>query len=165
LRYFNASGADPDGDIGEQHDPETHLIPLAIQAALDGFPPLKIFGSDYDTPDGTAVRDYIHVCDLADAHVRALQYLAEGGASTAINLGTGRGYSVAEVKRAVSQVSGRKVLAQMHPRRPGDPAILIANAEKANNVLGWKPRFNDLTEIVETAWVWHSTKTDVAQAV
>ena len=166
LRYFNAAGADPDGDIGELHTPETHLIPLAIQAAMEGHPALKIFGDDYDTPDGTAVRDYIHVCDLADAHVRALKYLAEGGTSSAFNLGTGCGYSVLDVQRAVAEVSGRKVPAQFHARRAGDPAILVANAGLARRVLGWEPRFTGLAEIVNTAWSWYaSEQTPVACAV
>ncbi len=156
LRYFNAAGADPSGDIGESHDPETHLVPLAIGAAQGWAPPLKIFGTDYETPDGTAVRDYIHVCDLADAHVRALQYLERGGPSTAFNLGAGRGHSVREVRAAVERVSGKKVPASMHSRRSGDPPMLIANARKASRKLGWTPRYTELDEIVETAWRWHS---------
>lgn len=157
LRYFNAAGADPDGEIGECHDPETHLIPLAIRAAQTGYSPLTIFGSDYETPDGTAVRDYTHVSDLADAHVRALKYLSGGGDSTAINLGTGRGHSVKEVQRAVKRVSGRPAPHVMMPRRAGDPAILVAKAEKARTVLGWEPRYTDLDEIVATAWRWFNS--------
>lgn len=155
LRYFNAAGADPEGEIGECHDPETHLIPLAIRAAMGGHPPLKIFGADYETEDGTAVRDYIHVCDLAAAHVRALEYLSRGGESSAINLGTGTGYSVSDVQDAIERVSGRAVPAIVQDRRPGDPAILVAKADKARHVLGWKPRFTEIDEIVETAWRWH----------
>ena len=162
LRYFNAAGADPDGEIGECHDPETHLIPLAIRAAQGGYPPLKIFGSDYETPDGTAVRDYIHVCDLAVAHVQALEYLAHGGDSTAINLGTSTGHSIRDVQRAIKTVSGRAVPAQIRERRPGDPPILVAKADKARTLLGWKPRFTQLEEIVETAWRWHIAERHLA---
>lgn len=158
LRYFNAAGADPAGEIGECHDPETHLIPLAIRAARDGFPPLKIFGDDYETPDGTAVRDYIHVCDLAEAHVRALAYLEKGGESTAINLGTGTGRSVYEVLRAIHKVSGRRAPVQIRERRLGDPPIVVANATKACKLLGWKPRFISIDEIIETAWRWHGAE-------
>jgi UDP-glucose-4-epimerase GalE len=155
LRYFNAAGADPDGEIGECHRPETHLIPLAIGVARGQYPALKIFGTDYDTADGTAVRDYIHVCDLADAHLRALKYLFSGGVSTAMNLGTGAGHSVRAVQRAVETVSGRPVPVSMLDRRSGDPAILVAKAEKANKLLGWKPRFTRLEDVIETAWKWH----------
>jgi UDP-arabinose 4-epimerase len=167
LRFFNAAGADASGTLGESHDPETHLIPLAIGAAQGWAPPLKVFGSDYDTPDGTAVRDYIHVTDLADAHVRAIKYLERGGPSTAINLGTGRGYSVREVQLAVERISQTAVPAAMCERRLGDPAMLVANARKAAKVLGWKPRYTDLDEMVETAWRWHSNqcRTMVAAAV
>src|SRR5215469_2532814 len=158
LRYFNASGADPAGEIGESHDPETHLIPLAIRAARDESPPLKIFGADYETPDGTAVRDYIHVCDLAEAHVRALAYLEKDGESTAVNLGTGTGHSVREVLGAIQKVSGRRVPVRVRERRPGDPPILVARAAKARKLLAWKPRFTGLEEIIETAWRWHSAE-------
>ena len=156
LRYFNAAGADPDGEIGECHAPETHLIPLAIGAAQGETAALQIFGGDYDTPDGTVVRDFIHVSDLADAHVRALKYLSRGGHSTAMNLGTGIGHSIRDVERAVKSVSGRPVPAVVRSRRPGDPAILVAQAERARTVLGWRPRFTDLEEIIDTAWRWHS---------
>ncbi|MCS7068360.1 MAG: UDP-glucose 4-epimerase GalE [Meiothermus sp.] len=152
LRYFNASGADPEGEIGEVHDPETHLIPLVIDAALGKRPPVKIFGTDYPTPDGTAIRDYIHVMDLADAHVRALQYLLEGGESTAFNLGTGHGHSVLEVINTVERVGGRKVPAEAAPRRAGDPPALVADPTKARRVLGWEARNPSLHQIVETAW-------------
>ena len=143
LRYFNAAGADPDGDLGEDHDPETHLVPRAIQSAFDHCQNLEIFGTDYPTPDGTAIRDYVHVSDLADGHVLALQYLQSGGTSTAFNLGTGRGYSVREVVRAVERVSGVTGLGHNSPRRPGDPPELVAEAEKAAMFLGWKARCSD----------------------
>ncbi|WP_299427546.1 UDP-glucose 4-epimerase GalE [uncultured Meiothermus sp.] len=152
LRYFNASGADPEGEIGEVHDPETHLIPLVIDAALGRRPPVKIFGTDYPTPDGTAIRDYIHVMDLADAHLRALQYLLEGGQSTAFNLGTGHGNSVREVIAAVERVGGCRVPAEAAPRRAGDPPALVADPSKAHKVLGWEARYQDINQVVETAW-------------
>ena len=155
LRYFNAAGADPEGEIGEAHDPETHLIPLTIQAAMGARDAITVFGADYPTEDGTAVRDYTHVSDLAKAHVLALQYLLDGGESEAVNLGTGRGHSVLEVIEAVEQVCGRNVPARRCRRRPGDPAKLVADASKARQVLNWRPEFNDLTEIVSTAWDWH----------
>jgi UDP-glucose-4-epimerase GalE len=156
LRYFNAAGADPGGQLGECHDPETHLIPLAIEAALGQGPPLKIFGTDYDTHDGTAVRDYVHVCDLAEAHAGALKYLAEGGRPDAFNLGTGTGCSVRDVIKSVEKVSGRCVPAENQTRRSGDLPVLIARADKARRVLGWHPGFTNIDEIVETAWRWHS---------
>jgi UDP-arabinose 4-epimerase len=152
LRYFNASGADPEGETGEVHDPETHLIPLVIEAALGRRPPVKIFGTDYPTPDGTAIRDYIHVMDLAEAHVQALQYLLEGGSPTAFNLGTGHGHSVREVIAAVEQVGGRKVPALEAPRRAGDPPALVADPSKARRILDWEAQYEDLNQIVETAW-------------
>jgi len=155
LRYFNAAGADPDGETGEDHDPETHAIPLAIQSALGDRPPFQIFGTDYDTPDGTCIRDYVHVMDLAQAHLRALDYLARGGRSTAVNLGTGRGTSVAELLQAVGRVAGRPVPRLVGSRRPGDPAILVADGRRARELLGWRPRFQHLDTIVETAWNWH----------
>ena len=148
LRYFNAAGADPDGDLCEEHDPETHLIPLAIDAALGRRPPLRIFGTDYPTPDGTCIRDYIHVSDLADAHVAALRELLGGGASRIRNLGTGRGHSVREVVEAVGRAAGMPVPTEMHPRRAGDPAELAAVADSGTSS-GF--RFPDLQEIVETA--------------
>ena len=156
LRYFNAAGADPDGEIGEVHDPETHLIPLAIDAAQGVRPPVSVFGTDYPTPDGTAIRDYIHVADLAEAHVRALDYLTDGGVTTAINLGTGKGHSVREVIAAVEQVAGRPVPHVDSPRRAGDPPRLVAEARKAGEVLGWTPRYPELRTIVEHAWRWHT---------
>jgi UDP-arabinose 4-epimerase len=155
LRYFNAAGADPDGEIGEEHEPETHLLPLAIGAALRQRGPIEIFGTDYPTPDGTAVRDYIHVLDLADAHVRALQYLISGGATAALNLGTGRGHSVREVIEAVERVSGHKVPRREAARRAGDPPELVADASLAAQELDWHPRSSDLDTIVKTALAWH----------
>lgn len=154
LRYFNAAGADPGGDVGEDHDPETHIIPLAIDAALGRRHAVTIFGTDYPTADGTAVRDYTHVSDLATAHVRALAYLARGGRSIALNLGTGRGYSVREVIAAVERVGGLPVPLHQADRRPGDPPALVADATRAGDVLGWHARFTNLDEIVRTAWNW-----------
>ncbi len=161
LRYFNAAGADPDGEIGEDHDPETHLIPLVIGAARGTRPPVGVFGTDYPTPDGTAVRDYIHVADLADAHVRALDYLARDGATTAINLGTGRGHSVREVIDTVERIGGRPVPFTNSPRRAGDPPELVADATKARAVLGWTPRYPELSTIVEHAWRWHERESRI----
>ena len=154
LRYFNAAGADPDGEIGENHDPETHLIPLVLRAALGSAPPVQIFGTDYPTPDGTAIRDYVHVADLADAHVRALRHLADGGDSIALNLGTGDGASVRAVIAAVERVAGRPVPQREAPRRPGDPPQLVADPAVARSVLGWQPRHSDLDTIVATALAW-----------
>jgi UDP-glucose-4-epimerase GalE len=156
LRYFNAAGADPDGEIGEDHDPETHLIPLAIGAALGRRPPLQIYGTDYPTPDGTAVRDYVHVTDLADAHVRALDYLEAGGESSAFNLGAGRGYSVREVVAAVERTVKREMPRREAARRPGDPASLVAAPGRARDRLGWAPQHSDLDTIIATAWRWHT---------
>jgi UDP-glucose-4-epimerase GalE len=160
LRYFNAAGAAVEGGIGEDHDPETHLIPLALKAVLDQDKPLTIFGDDYPTVDGTAVRDYIHVEDLADAHLLALEALVKGKASRVYNLGNGSGFSVLEVIRAAEQVTGRKVTYTIGPRREGDPAVLVAAAEKAKTELGWQPRYASLEKIIETAWRWHRTKPD-----
>ena len=156
LRYFNAAGADPDGEIGEDHDPETHLIPLAIETALGRRRELQVLGTDYPTPDGTAVRDYVHVTDLADAHVRALRHLEGEGPSGALNLGTGRGHSVREVIAMVERVSGRKVNARNAPRRAGDPPVLVAAPGRARELLGWEPRWSSLETIVQTAHRWHS---------
>ena len=155
LRYFNAAGADAAGELGERHDPETHLIPLAIDAALGLAPPLKVMGTDYDTPDGTAVRDYIHVTDLADAHVRALAFLEHGGASAALNLGTGQGHSVRDVIAMVERVTGLKVPRTDAPRRAGDPPALVAAPGRAKALLGWQPTWSDLDTIVRTAVAWH----------
>jgi len=151
LRYFNAAGADPDGDIGECHQPETHLIPLVLDAAFDRTRPVSIFGTDYPTPDGSAVRDYVHVSDLANAHVAALLLLFAGGSSTALNLGTGRGHSVREVIDAVERVTGRTVPTALAPRRAGDPPRLVAAAKRARRELKWIPQ-RGLDEIVQSAW-------------
>ena len=156
LRYFNAAGADPDGEIGEAHDPEAHLIPLIIQAALGRRKHVEIYGTNYPTPDGTAIRDYIHVADLADAHLRALDYLVGGGESRALNLGTGQGYSVREVINAAGKVSGRPVPFREAPRRAGDPPVLVADASHAGKMLGWKPQHSGLQTILHDAWNWHS---------
>jgi UDP-glucose 4-epimerase len=153
LRYFNAAGADPSARIGEKHEPETHAIPNAIFAARDGRP-FKLFGTDYDTRDGTAVRDYIHVLDLADAHVRALNHLLAGGDSEVFNLGTGVGTTVKELIAAIEQAGGRKVAVVEEPRRPGDAPVLVADNAKARSGLGWTPK-RSLDEIVQSAWRWH----------
>ncbi len=155
LRYFNAAGADPDGEIGEDHDPETHLIPLAIEAALGRGPELQIFGTDYPTPDGTPIRDYIHVADLADAHILALRQLGTQN-QLRLNLGTGHGHTVREVIAAVARITGRKVPAREVGRRAGDPPALVADARKAAEVLAWQPRYAALDTIVEHAFRWHS---------
>lgn len=156
LRYFNAAGAHPSGDIGEDHDPEIHLIPLAIRAA-NGGTPLKVFGQDYPTPDGTCLRDYIHVSDLAEAHLRALAALEGGAPSAAYNVGTGVAHSVRSVIDTVSRVIGRPVAWEPAPRREGDPAELRASSERVQRELGWRPRYADLETIVRHAWQWHST--------
>jgi UDP-glucose-4-epimerase GalE len=158
LRYFNAAGADQNGEIGELHNPETHLIPLTLAATAENGPELQVYGSDYQTLDGTCVRDYIHVSDLADAHVRALQYLEKGdgekrGHSLAINLGTGHGHSVLEVIQAAATATGRPVRRKIGPRRPGDPPTLVADPTKAQRVLGWTAKHN-LAEMVASAWTW-----------
>jgi len=159
LRYFNAAGADPDGELGEDHDPETHLIPLAIEAARGG-KHLEIFGTDYPTPDGTAVRDYIHVQDLADAHVAALAKLGDGASRLFVNLGTGRGHSVREVIAAVEKVSGMKVAARESGRRAGDPPELVADARLAAEVLGWQARLPAIETIVAHAWRWRQKRSE-----
>jgi UDP-glucose 4-epimerase len=155
LRYFNAAGADPDGELGEDHSPEIHVIPRAFEAAIAGTP-MYIYGEDYPTPDGTCLRDYIHVTDLADAHVRALAHLERGGASASYNAGTERPSSVRDVIDAVEKVTGRKVTRVSAPRRPGDPAVLYASAQKIRTELGWVPQRADLETIVADAWRWHS---------
>lgn len=155
LRYFNASGADPECETGELHEPETHLIPLIIFAALGRRADIKIFGRDYDTPDGTAVRDYVHVTDLASAHIKALEKLTAEGANLKLNLGTGSGYSVLEVIKSVERVSGKKVLAQDAPRRAGDPPVLVADSTAAQQTLDWHLKHSSIDEIVETAIRWH----------
>jgi UDP-glucose 4-epimerase len=156
LRYFNAAGADPSGLIGEDHDPEVHLIPLALGAALGGAP-VTLYGDDYPTPDGTCVRDFVHVSDLADAHVAALGALDATGRSTAYNLGTGHGTSIREVLASVERVTGRPVSCRTGPRRPGDPARLVASSELARRELGWTPKFDHIDHIVGTAWQWQQT--------
>lgn len=156
LRYFNAAGADPDGQLGECHYPETHLLPSAIEAALGGRTSLEVFGTDFGTADGTAIRDFVHVGDLARAHVLALEYLLAGGDSCAVNLGTGHGVSVLEVIRAVERISCWDVPVRYCPRRPGDPMALVADNRKALKVLGWKPVSSDLDYLVKTAWQWHN---------
>jgi UDP-arabinose 4-epimerase len=153
LRYFNAAGADPEGEIGEAHDPETHLIPLVLASARDSNP-VSIFGADYDTADGTCVRDYVHVADLADAHVRAVEYLLNGGASCSFNLANSRGYSVKEVIAAAERLCGKPIPTKVVPRRAGDPAILIGSPERAHAVLGWKPSRSDLEHQLRDAWNW-----------
>lgn len=153
MRYFNAAGLDPEGDLGERHDPETHAIPLALLAAMR-HTEFEVFGTDYDTPDGTAIRDYIHVCDLADAHVRAIGYLHEGGESTAFNLATGQGTSVRQVIDAVERATGRSVPVKLAARRPGDPPVLYATARKAQDLLGWVPHYTDIGQIVKSAADW-----------
>jgi UDP-arabinose 4-epimerase len=155
LRYFNAAGAEPTGEIGEDHDPETHLIPLVLDAASRVRTEIEIFGTDYPTPDGTAIRDYIHVTDLARAHVLALQHLLNNGDTIAINLGTGEGASVRQVIDTVQNVTGREVHKREAQRRPGDPAVLVADPTNAHKVLGWAPERSDLGTIVNDAWRWH----------
>jgi UDP-arabinose 4-epimerase len=158
LRYFNAVGADPDGEIGEEHAPETHLVPLVIAAALGMTPAVEVFGTDYDTEDGTAVRDYVHVCDLATAHVKALNHLLVGGASASVNLGTGRGYSIRDVISAVEAVSQRVVPVIEGRRRSGDPPALIADPKLGQSLLKWRPLKSDLYTSVRTAWEWHQAR-------
>ena len=158
FRYFNAAGADPSGTIGEMHEPETHLVPLALQAAAGVGPELEVFGTDYPTADGTCVRDYIHVTDLAQAHVLGLKHLQVGKGSEIFNLGNGAGFSVKEVIAAAERVTGRKVPWKPGPRRAGDPHALVGSAEKARRMLGWNPRFADLSVILETAWKWERSR-------
>lgn len=157
LRYFNACGAHISGKIGEAHNPETHLIPIILQAANGTRDHISIFGTDYNTPDGTCIRDYIHVTDLAQAHILAVKYLLNGGESNIFNLGNGVGFSVREVIETAKKVTGKEIKVIEEERRAGDPAILIASSDKAKNILGWKPEYDDLSTIIETAWKWHST--------
>ena len=156
LRYFNAAGASLDGSIGEEHDPETHLIPLILRVPLGKRESITIYGDDYPTPDGTCIRDYIHVLDLADAHYLALKYLRDGGESNIFNLCNGKGFSVKEMIVAAEKVTGQKIKTVIGKRRAGDPAVLIASAEKAKKILGWTPKFTDIEEIIKTAWNYHS---------
>jgi UDP-arabinose 4-epimerase len=158
LRYFNAAGADPDGELGEEHDPEPHLIPRVIQTVLGRLSEVEIYGDDYPTPDGTAVRDYIHVTDLATAHVLALQHLLRGGPSLALNLGTGRGYSVREVIRTVEKISRRQINVVPKPRREGEPPVLVAESSQAAELLGWVPRLSNLEIVVQTALLWQQSR-------
>lgn len=157
LRYFNAAGALPDGSIGEDHKTETHLIPLILQVPTGRRDHITVFGDDYPTPDGTCLRDYIHVVDLADAHVLALEYLRKGGASDIFNLGNGQGFSVKEMIAAAEKATGRSIKVEIGARRAGDPAQLIASSEKARTVLGWKPQFTDVEQVIGTAWKWHES--------
>jgi UDP-glucose-4-epimerase GalE len=157
LRYFNACGSDPESGLGEEHDPETHLIPLLLRAVVTETP-ITIYGDDYETPDGTCIRDYIHVADLAEAHLLALEKLLAGGASDAFNVGTGTGHSVLEVMRAVEEVTGRTVPYEIGPRRAGDAPVLVANSDKLKRALGWKPRYPELSDIVTTAWQFEKNR-------
>jgi UDP-glucose 4-epimerase len=158
LRYFNAAGARPDGTLGEDHEPETHLIPLVLRVAAGQSPSIKLFGTDYPTPDGTCIRDYIHVDDLASAHILALGAMEEQGACKAFNLGTGRGYSVREIVEACRRVTGREIPVEEVARRPGDPAALYADNSRIRRELGWSPIYNDVESIVTTAWRWHAPR-------
>ncbi|WP_114238888.1 UDP-glucose 4-epimerase GalE [Dyella sp. C9] len=156
LRYFNAAGASETAEIGEAHQPETHLIPNVLKSVLGQGPGLKVFGDDYPTPDGTCVRDYVHVDDLAQAHELALAYMEQHEGAHAFNLGSGQGFSVREVIAAAEQVTGQRVPYEMTPRRAGDPAVLVASSERARRELGWQPKYNDLRSIIESAWRWHA---------
>ena len=158
LRYFNAAGADPEGIIGESHDPETHLIPLVLDAASGAREDIKVFGTDYVTSDGSCIRDYIHVTDLASAHLKALKYLENSGKSDFFNLGTENGTSVFEVIESAKRVTGREIDVVLTDRRPGDPSVLVGSSRKAREVLGWKPEFDDIDTIVAHAWKWHENK-------
>ena len=162
LRYFNAAGADPTGEIGEYHEPETHLIPLILGTASGLRSAIQIFGTDYQTPDGTAIRDYVHVSDLARAHVLALQYLLDGGETIAVNLASGQGASVREVIEAACAVTGAKIDARQSPRRPGDPPILVAEANRARELLGRAAERSDLATIITDAWRWHKNRLRIA---
>ena len=155
LRYFNAAGADPDAEVGEDHDPETHLIPLVLDVAAKKRPAIKVFGTDYQTADGTCIRDYIHVTDLAQAHLLALEQLIDGADSNVYNLGNGQGFSVFEVIEQAKKITGKEIVAENADRRPGDPPVLIASNEKAVKELGWKPQYADPADIIGTAWKWH----------
>ncbi len=157
LRYFNVAGAAEDGTIGEDHKPETHLVPIILQAGLGQRDYIEMFGDDYKTPDGFNVRDYVHVLDLADAHIRALKYLADGHDSNQFNLGSATGFSVKEMVEAAREATGVDIPAKIGPRRAGDPDILIANSDKARDVLGWAPKYDNVQDIIKTAWNWHKS--------
>lgn len=156
LRYFNVAGAKPDGSIGEDHMPETHLLPIVLQVAMGKRDKLQIFGDDYNTPDGTNIRDYVHPLDLADAHILAVDYLKAGNPSTAFNLGSSTGFSNREILEAARKVTNKEIPAEIAPRRGGDTDVLVASSTKAREVLGWKPQFDDISKIIETAWKWHT---------
>lgn len=155
LRYFNVAGAWPDGSLGEDHRPETHLIPLVLRVPLGQAPQINVFGDDYDTPDGTCLRDYVHVCDLAQAHLLALEHLQKGAGSGIFNLGSAQGFSVKEIIEAAERVTGRPIKRETKPRRAGDPARLVADSAKAKKILGWRPKYDSVEDIIATAWAWH----------
>ena len=157
LRYFNVAGAKPDGSIGEDHGPETHLLPIVLQVAQGKREKIAVFGDDYDTPDGTNVRDYVHPFDLAEAHILAVEHLRAGHPSDAFNLGSSTGFSNLQIVEAARKVTGHPIPLEIAERRPGDPDTLIASSEKARNVLGWQPKFDNIETIIETAWKWHSS--------
>ncbi len=158
LRYFNAAGADPEARLGEDHNPETHLIPLVLQTALGNRESISIFGTDYDTPDGSCVRDYIHILDIAQAHILALEYLLQDGKTDVFNLGNGNGFSVKQVIETARKVTGKEIKVQMSDRRPGDPPVLVGSAAKARNILGWQPQYPNLEDIIAHAWQWHQKR-------
>jgi UDP-glucose 4-epimerase len=164
FRYFNAAGADPDGEIGEWHDPETHLIPLVLDVAARSRESVQIYGTDYETPDGTCIRDYIHVTDIAQAHLLGLQRLMAGEPSNVFNLGNGGGFSVREVIQTAEKITGQKIKVAETSRRPGDPPALVGSAQKAQQALGWKPQFPDLESILQTAWNWHQKRPTSAKS-
>ena len=163
LRYFNAAGADPDTEIGEWHEPEPHLIPLVLRAAAGQNEYVQIFGTDYDTPDGTCIRDYIHVNDLATAHLLALEYLKRGAASSAFNLGNGSGFSVKEIIAAVGRVTGKSIKIVQAKRREGDPPILVGSSDKARKILNWLPQYQNIDDIIKTAWIWQTKKVEAGK--
>ncbi|NJO98702.1 MAG: UDP-glucose 4-epimerase GalE [Pleurocapsa sp. CRU_1_2] len=158
LRYFNAAGADPEGNLGEDHNPETHLIPLVLQTALGHRQSVSIFGTDYDTPDGSCIRDYIHVLDIAQAHILALEYLIDNGATDVFNLGNGSGFSVKEVIETARKITGKEIKAELSDRRPGDPPSLVGSGAKAKKILGWQPAYSNLNDIISHAWQWHQKR-------
>lgn len=158
LRYFNAAGADPEGNLGEDHNPETHLIPLVLQTALGQRESVSVFGTDYDTPDGTCIRDYIHVLDIAQAHILALKYLMDNGATDVFNLGNASGFSVKEVIETARKITGKEIKAEFGDRRPGDPPALVGSGAKAQKILGWQPAYSNLDDIISHAWQWHQKR-------